>query len=413
MATITALSTADLWQRLRENPMEFYRQVAADMQSRGVEDPPTITRALEYASPSEANAPLDAYERMLEVAGIRVASDPIAGYWASPATEFFERGAANRLLYTEFFARNWRSVAFANSQQRAVLLSSDGVPGSWQRPYGDASMPRWSQQIAPAIPLSELIAMTTPISGDAYRSFYLTYDAAQLRRFRVGESAEIPVATITGAEHTIRLKKYGRALRASYEELRRMRIDKLAYFIRMAAVQAEMDKVVAALDVLISGDGNTTPTSVPVTWDHNGDFGGTLGTLSLNSWLWFKMKFVQPYVMTTALMQEAVALQLSQLNTGSANVPLVAANLGGLGTGLTPINQFADGVRFGWTADAPALKIVALDRRFALEQVVEIGGDISETERFITNQTQVMTMTEVNGFASLDANAVKILDIND
>ena len=412
MPEMTQLSTRDLYQRLRENPLEFYRQVAADMQERGIEDPPTLSRALEFASPSEANDPLDAYERMLEHAGIRVSSDPIAGYWASPATEFFERGAANRMLYTEFFARNWRAVAY-NRQERSVLLSSDGVPGSWQRPYADASMPRWSQQIQPAIPLSELVAMTTPINGDAYRSFYLTYNAAQLRQFRVGESAEIPVATITGAEHTIRLKKYGRALRASYEELRRMRVDKLAYFIRMAAVQSEVDKVAAALAVLVSGDGNTTPTSVPVTWDINGDFGGTLGTLDLKSWLWFKMKFVQPYTLTTALMQEAVALQLSQLNTGSANVPLVSANLGGLGTGLTPINQFADGVRFGWTSEAPALQIVAFDRRFALEQLVEIGGDISETERFITNQTQVMTMTEINGFASLDANAVKILDIND
>lgn len=412
MAEITALSTGDLWQRLQANPLELYRQVASDMKERGIEDPPTISRALEYASPSEANDPLDAYERMLEAAGIRVSSDPVAGYWASPATEFFERGAANRMLYTEFFARNWRAVAF-NRQDRAVLLSSDGVPGSWQRPYSDAAAARWSQQITPAIPLSELVAMTTPINGDTYRSFYLTYSAENLRQFRVGESAEIPMATIAGAEHTIRLKKYGRGLRASYEELRRMRVDKLAYFIRMAAVQSEIDKVTAAMDVLISGDGNTTPTSVPVTWDHNGDFSGTLGTLSLNSWLWFKMKFVQPYVLTTALMQEAVALQLSQLNTGSANVPLVAANLGGMGTGLTPINQFADGVRFGWTSDAPALKIVAFDRRFALEQVVEIGGDISETERFITNQTQVMTMTEVNGFATLDANAIKILDIND
>lgn len=407
----TTLSTSDLWQRLRDNPLEFYRQVAEEMQQRGVEDPPTLTRALEFASPSERGDELDAFERMMDAAGLRTTSDPAAGYWASPATDFFERGAANRALYTEFFARNWRAVTYGSPEQRAVLLSSDGVPGSWQRPYSDASAARWSQQIAPAIPLSELVAMTTPINGDTYRSFYLTYSAENLRQFRVGESAEIPVATIAGAEHTIRLKKYGRALRATYEELRRMRIDKLAYFIRLAAVQAEVDKVAAAIAVLINGDGNTTPTSVPVTWDHNGDFGGTLGTLSLNSWLWFKMKFVQPYVMTTALMPEAVALQLAQLNTGSANVPVVAWQPGGLG--LSPINQTGDGVRYGWTSEVAALTILAFDKRFALEQLTEIGGNISEMERFITNQTQVMTMTEVMGFASLDANAVKILDIND
>ncbi len=111
-------------------------------------------------------------------------------------------------------------------------------------------------------------------------------------------------------------------------------------------------------------------------------------------------------------MNEDVALDLALLDTGSANIPLVRTNLGGLGTALTPINAFSDGVRYGWTDQAPALKIVAYDRRFALEYLIETGSEISEMERFITNQTQIMTMTEVNGFATLDANAVKILDVN-
>jgi hypothetical protein len=190
-----------------------------------------------------------------------------------------------------------------------------------------------------------------------------------------------------------------------------MRVDKLAWFIRMAAVQSEIDKVAAALAVLIAGDGNSN--SVPVTWDLNGDFSGTLGTLDLSSWLQFKLKFVQPYVMTTALMTEAVALQLLTLNVGSANIPLANLNLGGMVQNLSPINATSDNVRYGWTSEAPSLTITAFDKRFALEHVVEIGGNIAETERFITNQTQVMTMTEVSGFAILDSNAVKLLDIND
>lgn len=408
---INTLSTADLWERLQNDPMEFYRQVANDMQRRGVEAAPTLTRALEFASPSEQGDPLDAFERLLRQAGIRTTSDHVGGYYASPAVEFFDRGPANRMLYTEFFARNWRSVIYADRQQRAVLLSSDGIPGSWQRPYSDAMSPRLSQRVEPAIPLSELVAMTTPISGDTYRSFYLTYDAAQLRRYRVGESAEIPIADIVGGDNNIRLKKYGRALRASYEELRRMRIDKLAWFIRLAAVQAEVDKVSAAITVLISGDGNSN--SVPVTWDLNGDFGGTLQTLDVNSWLWFKKKFVQPYMLTTALMTEAISLDLEQLNIGSANLLLnVNPQIPGAGS-LRAINATADGIRYGWTSDVGTWQILALDARLALEQVVEIGGNISETERFITNQTQVMTMTEVMGFSILDSNAVKILDLND
>jgi hypothetical protein len=309
---------------------------------------------------------------------------------------------------TEFFARNWRKVSYG-VQQRAILLSDDGVVGSFERPYADAATVRQDRQVAPAIPLSELVSMTTAIDGDTFRTYYLAYNAEQLRKFRVGESAEIPIATITGNEHTIRLKKYGRGLRASYEDLRRMRVDKLARYIQWMAVQSEVDKVAAALSVLVAGDGNanTAATEIEIA---SLDATATNDVLTLKAWLAFKMQFAQPYMLTTALMPSDVALQLALLNTGSANMPLVSANLASLGTGATPINQFADSVRYGWTSDAPAGKIVGFDNRFALERVTEIGSEISEMERYVTNQTQVMVMSEIEGYGVMDANATKVLD---
>ena len=77
-------------------------------------------------------------------------------------------------------------------------------------------------------------------------------------------------------------------------------------------------------------------------------------------------------ILTTALMQESVALDLALVDIGTANIPLTIVTLGGLTNQLTPINAFADGVRYGWTNEAPTLKIVGFDRRFALERVTEI-----------------------------------------
>jgi hypothetical protein len=107
------------------------------------------------------------------------------------------------------------------------------------------------------------------------------------------------------------------------------------------------------------------------------------------------------------------ALQLILLNTGSANIPLQGANFNGVGNQLTPINPTADSMRYGWTSEAPDGKIVAFDKRAALEHITEIGGDITETERFILNQTEVMVMTEVSAFAVLDASATKVLDLSE
>jgi hypothetical protein len=400
--------TKETWAAFSKNPLDFYTRVAQDMKDAGAKDAPTLSRALEFASPSEAGQ-LDAFSRMMKAAGLRTKSDPVQGYWASEASDFLTT-AATRALFTEYFAREWRKVAYAGPQERAVLLSSDAIPGSWERPWTDGGA-RWDTQLAPAIALSELIAMTSPITGDMYRSLVLEYDATQLRLFRIGEAAEIPIATVSARETTIRLHKYGRGLRTTYEEMRRMRIDKLGFFIRLMAVQSEMDKVAAGLDVIINGDGNTN-TAAAVHNLTTLDSVAVAGTLTLKGWLAFKMKFTSPYALTTALMQEAVALQLALLNVGSANVPLAGANLGGMVQALQPINTTSDGVRYGWTSDAPALKIVAFDRRFEMEQVIEIGSSIAEMERYITNQTEVMTFSEVQGFGIIDPDAALILDVN-
>lgn len=400
------MSTGDLMARLN-NPTE-----AVNFISEGYRQGLNLSRWLEENSPSEANDPLDAFERCMREAGIVTRSDPAAGVWASPARLFFEGGAANRALYTEFFARQWRRVSFArpSDQTRAIYLSSDGTPGSWQRPYAEAQQARWDFQLAPAIPLSEVIGVTTPIEGQDYRAFYMVYDAEQLRKFRVGESAEIPIAELTDAERTIHLKKYGRGLRASYEQIRRMRVDKLALQIAYMAIQSQVDKLAAVIDVMVNGDGNTgtTPTNYNLT---TLDSNAVAGTLTPAGWIAFKMKFANPYVVTAGLMQEAIALQLALL-TFSANSPFTGYNAGGMTQGLTPINPISNATRYGWTSDAPANKIVGFDRRFAIEQVTEISGMIDEMERFITNQTQVVTMTEVEGYAVMDANATKILTVN-
>lgn len=402
MTEITALSTNELYQRLNENPLDIMK----DAYKRGV----NVSGYLEQLSPSDNNDRLDAFGRLLREAGIVTRSDPGAGYWASRADAFLST-PGNRALLSEFFARQWRKISFANVQQRAIYLSGDDTPGSWQRPYAEAQMARWDQQLAPAIPLSELVGMTTPIEGQDYRAFYLTYSAEALRKFRVGESADIPIAELADAERTITLKKYGRGLRASYEQMRRMRVDKLAMQIAYMAIQTEVDKVAAAIYVLINGDGNTGTAAT--NYDLTTLDGDTVaGTLTVKGWLAFKLKFANPYMVTTALMQEAEALKLALLDAGSGNVPLMGLNLGGMTQSLTPINMTSDGVRYGWTSDATANVILGFDRRFALENVVEIGGQVDEMERFITNQTQVMTMTEVQGFAIMDGNASKTLTVN-
>lgn len=385
-------------------------ETAVDLHREAINAGMPLSRYLEVIDPSPEGSRTDAFQRQLKEAGIVTRSNPAAGYWASEAGVFF-RTPAGRALYPEFFAREWRAISFGSPQQRAILLSGDAALGSFERPFNDVG-PFWNNQFEAPIPLSELVAVTTPITGEDYRSTYITYDAEALRMFRVGESAEIPMATLATSERAIRLRKYGRGLRATYEQLRRVRVDKMAWWIRWQALQSEIDKVAAALDVLVNGDGNSGTAATEynlLTLDPD----AIVGELSLKGWLSFRMQFAPPYTLTTVLTQIDEAIQLALLNTGSGNIPLAGYNAGGIGFGLTPINVTADNVRYGWTTEAPNNKYVGFDRRFALEHITEIGSEISETERFITNQTEVITMTENSAFAVLDPAAAKILDISE
>lgn len=387
---------------------EFYHQAY----SRGM----SLSAYLETQDPSEGYEDgLDAFERLLRAANIRSASRPELGVYADSADLMIGPNApANvRALFPEWAARMWRRGRFgASASTRSLHTIADHVAGGTVSPWAMAAGPRATRQIAPAIPLAELIAISTGINSAAYEAFYITDNAAEQRLVRVGEGATMPRAKLTGGDHTIRLKKYGRTLEATYEFLRRARLDWLGLHIQRIAAQVETDKVAAVIDIIVNGDGNSG-TAAAV---HNLtalDSAASAGTMTLKGWLAFKMKFATPYTLTTALVQEAVALQLMLLSAGSANIPAVTFGQSAGFSMFRPINPgLADGTGLGWTAEAPTLKVVALDNRMGVEQVTEIGSTLQEVQRWSLNQTETLTLSEVEGYKIFDPAATAVLNVN-
>lgn len=366
----------------------------------------SVSAWMEHLDPSaEYKDGLDAFERQLMLADIRTQSIPEQGIWAHKVERFYlSDKPGSEYLLPEFMARKWREA-----QGSRFYASSN--------PVSDVLYPDFIQQqvrakkIAPAIPLSALVAVTTPVDSGAYKAFYLTDDSTNYTMVRVGEGAEVPTVILTGGDHTINLKKYGRRLLGSYETFRRMRIDRFALHLGLLAVKAEADKVDTAIDVLVNGDGNsgTTPTNSNLT---TLDTGAVAGTLTLKGYLYWKMQWASPYVCNVVIGEEADILQVLMLNMGSGNVPFFSfAGNFGIG-GVMPINQGMAPVQVGWTSAAPTLKLVGIDNRFALEMITEVGATLTETDKIIRAQQNEIVMTETVGFCVVDANANKTLDIN-
>ena len=397
-------------------PQELLRVITNETYAEAYTDGINLSLLLDRCDPSVDHTDgLDAFQRVVRAAGINPASAPELGLSAHPLSEF-EKNENTRALIPEVIARMWRkAVTGREPSTRSVLLSSDNAPGTVLNQYAYDQRPRYTQ-IAPAIPLNEVVAFNTGITGRVYQAFYMRPDVENIRMKRVAEAAEVPAAKLVGQPTTIQLHKYGRRLDTSYEVLRSMPIDLVAFHIQRIAIQAEVDKVVSIIAMLISGDGNANTAATVYA---NSSLDPTTaagqpnaGKVTLRSWLAFKLLFLNPYQITTVLATNAVALDLQLLNTGTANIPLLfLQNMLNSG-GFRPINPgLADNVALGHTADAPANKVLGFDKRFAVERVFEIGANIQEVNRWVERQVQVLVMTETEGYDILDAKAVKILDI--
>jgi hypothetical protein len=383
-----------------ERAKELFARASMGYYDRAKESGMSLSAWLE-AQDASANYKdgLDAFERQLMMAGVRTTGDDHT-YWADEM-DAWSRSPAHKALWPEWARRQWNRSRLPQPATRDVAYgAADYAEGTATRPYADDTTVRYTQ-LEPAVPLAELIATTTNIRGNAYRSTRLTNTTAQKRMVRVAEFAPIPRVKLSTAENTIRFGKYGRALESSYEQMRRLRIDVVALHIQLMSIQAQVDEVDAVIDVIVNGDGNSGTAATVynlTTLDPDAVVGDGI---TLEAWLAFKQKFANPYRLGVALVRDAVEIDLRTLNVGTANIPYAVFSSAAALGGFTSMNdRLGDGVRLGVTANAPADKIVGIDERFAVERVIEIGSDIEELARFIENQSQLMTFTINEGFAN-------------
>jgi len=397
---------------MRPRAAEIYKTLSVETFRAAFDKGMQLSAYLEMQDPSSNYRDgLDSFERLLKIAGIKVNSSEDHGYYAN-TWEDFQETEQKRALCAEWCIRTWRRTALGRPvNTRALYASTDQPAGSVIEPFVSAAQARYTQ-IAPAIPLNEIVALTTPIVGDAYRAFYLTSDAPSQRFVRVAQGAEVPVAKLVGADHPVRLHKYGRALEATYEQLRRQRIDLVGLHIARIAIQAEIDRVAAGINTMINGDGNTGTAATNFNLTAL-DAAATPPNPTIKAYLTFKLKWLNPYVMTHVLVQSDTGVSLQLLNTGTANIPLAHIQTPlGLGEFEIINPQLGDRVRFGVTADAPATTVLGFDARFALERAVEIGSDITEIARFVERQTNRIVISIVEGFLVLDQFSAKTLSLS-
>lgn len=242
--------------------------------------------------------------------------------------------------------------------------------------------------------LEQILAAHTNIDAMDYRSITTVAGADGDEIGEVLEGGFIPETTIALQDHLVQLKKRGRMLRASYEAIRFQRLDLFSVALRQIGAYIARSQLKDAVKVLIEGDGNENPAKVLKT------AGSSLAYEDLCK-LWAQFEEFEMNVLLAAPDMANQLLSLPELRSMGDGNRFTAPNVFATPFGAALIKSNA----------VPAGKIIALDRRCALEMVT--AGELqTDYDKLIDCQMERVVISDVSGFAKLFPEAVRVLELN-
>ena len=332
---------------------------------------------LSVGKEAEKQGGLDGYELTLYSLNLPVRNDYQNGVYLEAASETFQTHPGTRALFPEVIDDILR---FATRQDQI-------------------------EQVAP------LLANSRTIQGVELLSTVIEDTAKDRDTFAIAEMSNIPIRTIRTSEKSVKFYKHGSAIRTSYEFSRRARLDLLVPHANRVARELERSKLTTATATLINGDGaygaasavnqssfNTattfTATNGKINWPHflywliqRAQAGTPVDTVVMNWDAWFQwvLMFSQELEGTDNKSYGSRAVEnLAAAGVSMERMPAAVNML----FNITPVLSSA----------MPAGKLLGFSRGDTLEELIEAGSNITETERAITNQTITYVRTENTGY---------------
>lgn len=328
--------------------IDITRDLYLDAEARGM----TLSELLESDDfdPSPVGCPLDAFERQLALAGVK-----LTGRTPSTVEQFYQKAPA---LLPEFILREIKR-------------------GQSMRPE-----------------LARLVANTTTAATNRYTPFHIdTTDTSKFSLRPIGEGAEIPALVVTEQNHAVVVKDFGLALKASYKSLRYRTTSQFRVLLWYIGFKMQTDKIGMIVDVIINGDGNSNAASIINV--------ATSGALTyadlINLWANFT-----PYEMNTLVCH--INSLKSILTMTEFKDPLVGYRFQQAGDLFSPL-----GASLVRCDDVPTDYIIGLDNRFAIEEVITQPLMV-EYDKIIEQRFEEAVISESVAYAKVLKGASAILD---
>ena len=217
----------------------------------------------------------------------------------------------------------------------------------------------------------------------------------------VAEGGKIPVRAVRTSQNSVRMYKHGSGYEFTYEFNRRASLDIITPFAARVARRLEISKVAAATAVLVGGDivnGPATPADLAT---YGADFTGSktlkdnyraLAKFIMNKW---KAGYPIDTIACNFDLYVEMMFMFAQTNIGTASDVQNLAAAGAPSINLPVMNGAINVVLSSTIADG---YFVAFVKSETLEELVEAGSIIAESERSITTQVVTYVRSENTGY---------------
>ena len=247
-----------------------------------------------------------------------------------------------------------------------------------------------------ALRLADLVAVETEIESGVYEVL-LSEIGSEVTPKRVGQGGEFPEVEIKMGDQTIKLAKYGIALSASYEAIRRVKAPVFAATLRKIGFYMGRQMVEDGLTALVNGTGNNDAAPV--------DQVAASGTLAYSDLVTFDLNF-EPFECDYWVAPKEVIQTI--LNMVEFKDPMAGFTYQQTGDLVSPLGNTLR--RYDGTLLSTD-RLAGFMHQFGIEKVTERSASLVEVERIINKQIEGTVVSQVVGYAKIDKDATRILDI--
>lgn len=327
---------------------------------------------------------LDGYEATLSILNLPIRNDLAGGVVLQAAAETFQTFPGTRALFP--------------------LVIDDVV--------------RWQYRQDQFEKIEPLLAQSRTISGNELLSTVVNdTELTDQIAAEIAEGSRIPIKSIRTSEHSVKIWKHGMGYRTTYEFNRRVAIDLLTPYANRAMRELERSKLKRAVGLLVNGDSvfAAAPVVNQSSFDSICDANSVNGKVDYQhvlAWLVSRAQIGVP--IDTVVGNWDAYFQWTKLFAVPAVAmgPTGAELLAKAGWNIPTSTVLGGPVNFAVASDCPASKLLGFTKGDTLEELVEAGSLIAESEKSIQNQTITYVRTENSGYRLIFGDTRSVFNYN-